>query len=291
MSSQARLGLHQVLGLVFYTLHESVRRWTLVTFLIGITFFLLLLTTAVNLDIVEGTLASARLFGQEVELGDMGIRITDVVRTFQVAVISLLYIVGLALALLLTSNSVPTIAREGWVDLLVAQPIARPTLLLGRTLGSFIVVTIGIAYLVIGSWIILRWKTGFGNAGFLAAGAIILFAYFVCYSATVLVGIVTRNAPVAGFAGLFVWVAGHILYPFHNFPEWRAALSAGWPRQLAVGITESLYWIFPKNQGLGQAAVAAAGGETFSLTPVWLSLPFAVGSLFVACWWFARRDY
>ena len=291
MRSQAQLGLQQLLALVNYTLRESLHRWTLVTFLIGISLFLALLATAVNLDIVEGTLASARLFGQEVELGDMGIRITDVVQAFQVGVITLLYIVGLVLALFLTSNNVPAIARQGWVDLLVAQPIARPTLLLGRALGSLTVVTIGVTYLVIGSWMILRWKTGFGNAGYLVAGAIILFSYFVCYSAAVLVGIVTRNAPVAGFSGLFVWAAGHILYPFHNFPEWRAALRAGWPRQLATGISESLYWILPKNQDLGQAAVRAANGEPFSLTPFWLSLPFAFGSLFLACWWFARRDY
>ena len=286
-----RLTLSQLGGLLSYTLRESLYRWTLITYALGITFFLLLLATAVNLDIVEGTLASARLFGQDLEIGEMGIRISDVVRTFQVVVITLLYVVGVALALFLSANHIPSIAREGWADLLLAQPISRTTLLLGRALGSLAVVGLGVAYLVAGSWVVLRWKTGFGSAGFLLAGLIILFAFAACYTATMLVGIVTGNGPVAGMIGLFVWVAGHVIYPFHRFPEWRAALGSGWPRQLAVALSEGLYWLLPKNQGLGQLAVGAARGESLSMEPVLYSLPFMGLCLLLACWWFARRDY
>ena len=92
--SAMQLTVRQVRALVTYTVRESLHRWTLVTYLLGISFFLLLMATAVNLDIVEGTLASARLFGQDIQIGDMRIQVADVVRYFQVAVISVLYIVG-----------------------------------------------------------------------------------------------------------------------------------------------------------------------------------------------------
>lgn len=286
-----RLTLMQLASLVRYTLRESLHRWTLVASLIGVSFFLLLLATAVNLDIVEGTLASARLFGQDLTLQEYGIQIRDVVRTFQVAIITLLYVVGVALALFATSNLVPQLLAEGWVDLLVAQPITRHNLLLGRSLGAITVVALNVSYLIVGSWLVLRWKTGFGNAGFLIAGLFILVAYAACYAAMVLVGVVTRNSPVCSLVGLFVWLGGHILYPFHHFEGWRAALTAGWPRNTAVAITETLYWVLPKSQGLGEAAVAAARGGSFSLGAVWGSLPFAVGAIALACWWFSRRDY
>ncbi len=289
--SAARLALRQVVALVAYTVRESMHRWTLITYLLGITFFLLLAATAVNLDIVEGTLASARLFGQDLQIGEMQVQVEDVVRYFQVAVISVLYIVGVVLALFLTSNHVPALAREGWVDLLVAQPVSRSTLLLGRALGSVTVVSIGIAYLVGGSWLVLRLKTGLGSMGFLFAGLVILLAYALCYSATVLVGIVTRNGPVSGMIGFMVWIAGHVLAAPHRFPEWRVALPAGWQRNTATVFTEGFYWFLPKNQGLGELAVAAARGEPFSLAPVWYSLPFAFVCLFLACFWFTQRDY
>lgn len=289
--STLQLTFYQVRALVAYTVRESLHRWTLITYLFGITFFLLLLATAVNLDIVEGTLASARLFGQDVQIGDRSVSVEDLVRYFQVGVISLLYVIGVVLALFLTCNYVPSLAREGWVDLLVAQPIARSTLLLGRTLGAVAVVSIGVSYLVGGTWLVLRLKTGFGSAGFLLAGLVILFAYAVCYSATVLVGIVTGNGPVSGMAGLMVWVGGHVMYAFHRFSEWRAALRAGWPRQTATTLSEGLYWFLPKNQNLGELAVDAARGQPWTWAPIAWSLPFALICLSIACWWFTRRDY
>jgi hypothetical protein len=153
------------------------------------------------------------------------------------------------------------------------------------------VVSIGIAYLVGGSWLILRLKTGLGSMGFLFAGLVILLSYAVCYSATVLVGIVTRNSPVSGLIGFMVWISGHVMYAPHRFPQWRAALPAGWRRSAATAITESLYWILPKSQGLWEMAVGAARGQPVSLTAVWYSLPFAFLCLFLACWWFTQRDY
>ncbi|MFQ5745553.1 MAG: hypothetical protein ACE5HV_18535, partial [Acidobacteriota bacterium] len=135
-----RLALMQTRALVSYTLREALHRWTLIAFLLCVTVFLLLLATAVSLDIVEGTLASAKLFGQELKVDQLGVQISDVVGTFQVIVITLLYIVGVALALFATSNLVPRLLVEGWVGLLLAQPISRPALILGRALGAVTVV-------------------------------------------------------------------------------------------------------------------------------------------------------
>ncbi len=290
--SQTRLVSRQIQALVGYTVRESLHRWTLITYLIGITFFLILLSTAVNLDIVEGTLASARLFGQDLQIGGQEIPVGDVVRWFQVGIITTLYSIGVLLALFLTSNHVPAMAREGWVDLLIAQPVSRSTLLLGRALGSVAVVAIGVTYLVAGSWTVLRIKTGLGGMGFLLAGLVILFVYAVCYSATVLTAIITRNGPVSGMIGLMVWIGGHVMYPFHVYTEWRAvAFPPGWRRQAATALAEGLYWTLPKSEGLRQIAVASAQNEPVSFLPILYSIPFAVLCLFLACWWFTRHDY
>ena len=172
--AQPQLILCQIRGLVAYTVRESLHRWTLITYLIGITFFLILLSTAVNLDIVEGTLASARLFGQNLEVGGQEIPVDNFVRWFQVGIITILYSTGVLLALFLTCNHIPAMVREGWGGLLIAQPVSRSTLLLGRALGSVTVISIGVAYLVVGSWTVLRIKTGLGSTGFLFAGRTIL---------------------------------------------------------------------------------------------------------------------
>jgi len=294
--------VHQVGAVVLHTVRESLHRWTLLAFLVAVSLFLLFLATAVNLDIVEGTLASARLFGQDLQVERFNVRITDVVGAFQVGVISVLYVFGVALALFSTSNFVPLLCEEGWVDLLLAQPVSRSTLLLGRALGAVTVVAINIAYLVGGTWLLLRWKTGLGNPGFLLAGALIVFAFVGVYAAMVLVGVLTRSSPVASMAGLFVWLMGHILYALHQtYGTWRLSLSAGWPRRLAGGVSEGMYWLLPKNQAIAREAVNAARGESALLSPsaswfaagapIWTSLPFTILMLAAACWWFSRRDY
>jgi len=293
------LVIRQVGALVGYTVREARHKWTLVALFALTTFFLLMLATLVNVDVVEGTIASARLFGtMDLPLGNQTIPVSDAVMVIQAIVSWTLSTFGLILALFISGNIIPRTLTPGWVDLLVAQPIARTTLLLGRALGTLAVVSLSIVYLFGGSWAILTWKTGFGNAGFLAAGGIILFTFLVCYGGMVLVGVVTRNSPVSIIVGVGLWALGWILYPLHAFDEWTTAFRAGLPRSLAAAIAETLYWALPKTAELTWQAGIATGqpGErsapqVLSFAPMLWSLPFAVVCLALACWWFSRQDY
>ena len=93
-------------------------------------------------------------------------------------------------------------------------------------------------------------------------------------------------------AGWRAWFAGDAIYPFPAYTEWQSlAFSPGWRRQAGTALAESLYWTFPKSQGMWQVAVAAAQNEPVSFLPVLYSIPFAALCMFLACWWFARSDY
>lgn len=282
----------QVAALVGYTLREARHKWTLVALLALTSFFLLMLATVVNVDVVEGTIASARLFGTvPLEIGGTKIQVSEAVTVIQAGIVGLLSTFGLIVSLFVTGNIIPRTLEAGWVDLLASQPVARPVLILGRTLGAMTVVTLSLAYLFGGSWAILTWKTGFGNYGFLVAGVIILFSFLACYSGMVLVGVITRSSPVSIIAGIGTWFAGMPLYLLHTYDEWTTAFRAGWPRSLASSVTETLYWIMPKTAELTARATEATQLESLSLTPAWTSLPFAIGTLALACWWFSRQDY
>lgn len=287
----ARRVLAQLGVLVGYTVRESLHKWLLIAFLAATTLFLALLASTVSLDIVEGTIASARLFGQQVELADESIRISDVVTTFQVLIASLLYTAGLFLALFTTSNLVPRLCAPGWVGLVLAQPISRGWLLIGRVLGATVVVAVNLGYLIVGSWLLLTWKTGVGTPGFLAAGALILYAYVVLYSAMVLVGVVTGSSPVSLIVGAATWISGLTAYGLHAHPGWLLSLRAGGPREVARALTDGLYWSLPKTYELGAAVSNATRMEPVDLTPVATSAPFAIVCLALACWWFTRQDY
>lgn len=281
----------QLLSLVLHTLKEARHKWTLVSLFVLTSLFLFLLATLVNVDIVEGSIASARLFGTlELPLGDQSIQITEAVTVVQAILVGFVSSFGLLLALFITGNIIPRTLEPGWVDLLVAQPLPRWVLVLGRTLGALAVVTLSLAYLFGGSWAILTWKTGFGNVGFLVAGLLILFAYGACYAGMVLVGVLTRSTPLSIIAGVGIWFLGQILLPLHRFEEWTTAFRSGWPRTLASTIAETLYWTMPKTAELTARAVDATRMERFGLVPALTSIPFAVVCLALACWWFTRQD-
>lgn len=297
MSDQARaqgnaLRLQQMLALVGYTLREARHKWTLMAIFVLTTLMLVLLATLVNVDVVEGSIAAARLFGTiEVPLGDQSIQVTEAVTVIQAIITSTLSTIGLLLALFITGNIVPRTLETGWVDLLVSQPLPRALLVLGRTAGAVAVVTLGLAYLFGGAWAILAWKTGFGNVGFLLAGVIILFTFLSCYAGMVLVGVVTRNSPISIIAGIGLWFFGLILYPLHRYDEWTTAFRAGWQRTFVDAVAEALYWALPKTAELTAGAVEAAQRESFNMGPAWASIPFAIACLAVASWWFSRQDY
>lgn len=283
--------LQQIAALVGYTLREARHKWTLVATFVLTTLFLVTLATVVSIDVVEGTIASARLFGTiPLEVGDVEIPVEDAVTVIQGVIAFVLATFGLLLALFVTGNILPRTLEPGWVELLVSQPVSRSAIILGRTLGAVAVVAVGLAYLVGGSWAILTWKTGFGNPGFIVAGLLILFTFLACYAGMVLIGVLTRSSPVSIIVGVGTWGTGLILFPLHRYDEWTTAFSPGWPRATADFLSEAGYWILPKTLELTRGIGDAARAEAFSLTPVWTSLPFSVACLALACWWFGRQD-
>lgn len=280
----------QLQALVAHTVREARHKWTLVALFLLTSLFLLLLATLVNVDVVEGTIASAKLFGtMEIPLGDQSIRITEAVTVLQSVLVGFVGSFGLLLALFVTGNVVPRTLEPGWVDLLVAQPLPRWALIVGRALGAMAVVALSLLYLFGGSWAILAWKTGFGNAGFLLAGLLILVTYMACYAGMVLVGVLTRSSPLSIVAGVGIWALGGILLPLHRF-EWTTVFRAGWPRTLASVLSETLYWSLPKTAELTRGAIDATQMEGPRLLPLLSSLPFLIVCIGLACWWFTRQD-
>ena len=65
-------------------MREAAARWTLVAYFFLSTIFILIFASAINLDIVDGALAGAKLFGREVSMrGDQSISIEKLVLGFE----------------------------------------------------------------------------------------------------------------------------------------------------------------------------------------------------------------
>jgi ABC-2 type transport system permease protein len=271
---------------------EAAARWTLVAYFALSTLFILTFALAVNLDIVNGALAGAKLFGQSVEMGGRTVDIDRLVLGFESGFSGFLYLVGTFLALFATAHLVPRLQEKGTIDLYLSRPVGRVPFLLSRYSGGLLLAAANLVYLLGAIWLIIVWKTRVVHPRFLLAGATILFTIAVLLAFAFLVGVVTSSTGVSLMTTYGVFFLAAILAAHRRI---AAAMSSEWAAKLVDG----LYWIFPKTAELGRATVAAVAGERVlhgaapsDLLAVYGSTAmFGLAALSLSCWLFSRKDF
>ena len=271
---------------------EAAARWTLLAYFALSSLFILLFALAVNLDIVDGALAGARLFGKTVEIGDRAIDMDHLVLGFESGFSGFLYLVGTFLALFATAHLVPRLQEKGTIDLYLSRPVGRVRLLLSRYAGGLLLAAANLVYLIGSMWAIVAWKTRVVHPRFLLSGAVILFSFAALSAFAFLVGVVTSSTGVSLMATYALFFLGAILAAHDRI---AAAVST----ETSARIVQGLYWIFPKTAELGQAAVALVAGReapdrlaSFNALGVFGSTAaFAAAALALASWLFSRKDF
>jgi len=271
---------------------EAAARWTLLAYFALSSLFILLFALAVNLDIVDGALAGARLFGKTVEIGDRAIDMDRLVLGFESGFSGFLYLVGTFLALFATAHLVPRFQEKGTIDLYLSRPVGRVRLLLSRYAGGLLLAAANLVYLIGSMWAIVAWKTRVVHPRFLLSGAVILFSFAALSAFAFLVGVVTSSTGVSLMATYALFFLGAILAAHDRI---AAAVST----ETSARIVQGLYWIFPKTAELGQAAVALVAGReapdrlaSFNGLGVFGSTAaFAAAALALASWLFSRKDF
>jgi ABC-type transport system involved in multi-copper enzyme maturation permease subunit len=277
--------MSRLLAVVDGTIRESMAKFTFLAFVLMSTLILLILTFAVNLDVVDGALATARLFGQDIHLGSQQISVDELVMWTQKGLAGFLFGVGLFLSIFATANLVPVMVEKGYVDLLLSKPLSRTALFLGRYLGALSVVGINLFYLVTGVWLVLGLKTGVWRMGIFKAGGVILLMYGIFLGFMMMVGVLTRSSSIT-------IMLSYILFPLTMFLSVRKGLTVMLTSKALVWLIDGLYWVLPKISEVAVLMTALASGSPLpSLMPLLTSMLFGAGCLALATVYFARKDY
>jgi ABC-type transport system involved in multi-copper enzyme maturation permease subunit len=274
-------------------MREAAARWTLIAYFFLSTIFILIFASAINLDIVDGALAGAKLFGKEVQVDSSDqISIERLVLGFETGFSVFLYFLCTFLAIFATAHLVPRMVEKGTVDLYLSRPIGRVRLLLSRYVAGLILAGSNVVYLMGSIWLIVVWKTQVANPRFLLAGLIIFMVIAVLLAFAFLVGVFTSSTAVSIMTTYGIFFFGLMLAAHEQI---AAAVSKDWQAWLI----ETLYWVFPKTAELGQAVVAFVGGSEMPeqvlrvLTPApFLSTAaFGIACLILASWLFTRKEF
>jgi ABC-2 type transport system permease protein len=272
-------------------MREAAARWTLVAYFILSTIFILIFASAVNLDIVDGALAGAKLFGKNVEMND-AVSIEKLVLGFESGFSVVLYLLCTFLAIFATAHLVPRMQEKGTIDLYLSRPVGRVKLILSRYVAGLILAGSNVFYLIGTIWLIVIWKTHVVHPRFLIAGGVILFVIATLMAFAFVVGVVTSSTAVSIMSTYGIFFFGAMLY---GHDRMAAAVSKEWQAWLI----NTLYWVLPKTFELGGSVVAfvSAGqapekiAQQLSWAPFLSSGAFGIVCLVLACWLFTRKEF
>lgn len=151
---------------------------------------------------------------------------------------------GLLLALVWTAGFAPTFLEPSAASVLLAKPVARGWLLLGKYLGVLMFVGFQVVLFVGLTWLALGVRTGIWDTTYLWCIPVLLLQFAVFYSFSVLLAVMTRSTVACVF--------GSVLF-------WLLAWGINFGRVMAVGmedsqhlasctrtLAEAAYWISPK---------------------------------------------
>ncbi len=221
--------------------------------------------------------------------------------------------IGFLLALIWTSGFLPDFLQPSAASVLLAKPIPRWTLIIGKYLGVVTFVGFQILVFFVGTWLALGIRHGVWEYGYLAAIPLFVLNFSVIYSFSVLLAVCTRSTIACLFGSILFWlvcwgmnIGHHFIFGFEEISGGTASLGP-----MSQFLTEMGYWILPKPADISILLEQAMGAQNYTVTlssqsefqqlvengaffPIWsilASLVFSVTMLFVSGNQLAATDY
>ena len=113
--------------------------------------------------------------------------------------------VSASLALVSTAGIFPDLISTGAIDLYLSKPLSRPRLFLTKYLSGLLFVTLQVALVAVGGFLLLGARGGEWKPGLLLAIPIVVCFFSYLFAISVLAGIVTRSTIAALLLAALCW--------------------------------------------------------------------------------------
>jgi len=151
---------------------------------------------------------------------------------------------GLLLALVWTAGFVPSFLDPSAASVLLAKPVSRSQLLLGKYLGVLAFVGFELVVFVTLTWLALALRTKVWDMRYWWCIPLLLVQFAIFYSFSVLLAVLTRSTVACVFGSILFWLLGWGI----NYGSMMASATTE-HRYLpasTVALAEVSYWISPK---------------------------------------------
>ena len=151
---------------------------------------------------------------------------------------------GLLLSLVCTAGFVPTFLEPTAASVLIAKPVARWKLLIGKYGSVLMFVGSQVALFVVLTWLCLGVRTAIWDTTYLWCIPLLVLQFAVYYSFSVLLAVITRSTVACVFGSVLFWLlswgVNYSSVMAHGLPEAQS------PPRAAIALADASYWVSPK---------------------------------------------
>jgi ABC-type transport system involved in multi-copper enzyme maturation permease subunit len=149
---------------------------------------------------------------------------------------------GLLLALIWTAGFLPTALEASAASVLLAKPVPRWSLLLGKYTGVLVFVGFQALLFVGLTWFALGLRTGIWEMAYFWCVPLLLLQFAIFYSFSVLLAVATRSTVACVFGSLLFWLFGWGM----NYGWVMLHASAQTMSPSGLFLADVAYWVSPK---------------------------------------------
>ncbi len=154
---------------------------------------------------------------------------------------------GLLLTLIWTAGFLPGFLEGRSVAVLLAKPVPRWSLLVGKYIGVLCFVLASASIFVVGTWSAIGLRTGIWDAGYLYAIPLLVLHFAMFFSVSALLAVWTQSTVICVFGSIVFWgVAWSINYGRHALTVAADTLSTGSFSPGLTWLADAGYWLLPK---------------------------------------------
>ncbi len=159
---------------------------------------------------------------------------------------------GLLLTLIWTAGFLPGFLDTRAITVLLAKPVPRWMLLVGKYVGVLAFVFANATLFVVGTWLAIGLRTGIWDTAYFYTIVLLVLHFAMFFSVSTLLAVWFRSTVVCVFGSIVFWaLAWSINYGRHALLVARDALSPDGFSSGLAWLTDLVYWVLPKPADMG----------------------------------------
>jgi ABC-2 type transport system permease protein len=261
---------------------EALAKKIILAIIIFFSLIIFLILYFINLESVEGVQTILNMYGQG--------KFEDALLDFELAMISgIPRFMLMTLFVVLVSSFIPSMLKEGNLDLLLSKPISRTKIIIGHFLAGILFVLISLTLIIGIIWFIISAKTNIWHFKFLFSIFWLTFVFSIIYSTVILFASITKSTVFTILINVMLYFpVTWGLYMLNNLLRDKSQVFGG----TGEFIVKFFYFLLPKPwdvQEIGDNLIK--GTSVMSYMPLITTILFMIIVISLSILYFKKKDY